>query len=168
MADLEEITGKLFLFAETGTEGGYWALQDYNHIKENVPRGYCTHCGLHLKKTNGTYKSEFELARSAKRWEDESSVTRPFCPPTEHKEDIGEVWDYEGLHVLENGDHLTIYEPGTGREVWTGTIDLKQHDLFTEHAGGLWIHADQRGIPRDEWAEFFFGNYTGKLKSAKK
>lgn len=29
-----EVSGKLHLHSETGTEGGYWALQDANYIKK--------------------------------------------------------------------------------------------------------------------------------------
>jgi len=73
-------------------------------------------------------------------------------------------WSYEGLHILEDGDNLTIYNPDNKAEVvWSGVIALKQHPLFTESASGLWIHADQAGIDRDVWAEYFFKEYPAKL-----
>lgn len=80
-------------------------------------------------------------------------------------------WSYEGLHVLANGDKLTIYLPDKyGRckkKVWSGVINLKQYGSFTEHASGLWIHADQIGIKRDVWAEYFFKEYPASLILAK-
>lgn len=76
-------------------------------------------------------------------------------------------WRYEGLHILQNGDHLTIYHPDNNKEVWSGVINLKQHDLFTEHASGWWIHADQIGIERNVWAEYFFKEYRARLIPAK-
>ena len=72
-------------------------------------------------------------------------------------------WSYEGLHILQRGDQLTIYQPDNKTEVWSGIINLKQHDLFTEHASGMWIHADQIGIERDAWAEYFFKGYPARL-----
>ncbi len=80
----------------------------------------------------------------------------------------GEDWSYEGLHILKDGDQLTIYHPDNKNEVWSGVIALKQHPLFTEDARGLWIHADQIGIDRDVWAEYFFKEYPAKLVPSKK
>ena len=76
-------------------------------------------------------------------------------------------WSYEGLHILQNDDQLTIYHPDNKKEVWSGIINLKQYDLFTEHASGLWIHVDQIGIKRDVWAEYFFKEYPAELVPAK-
>lgn len=72
-------------------------------------------------------------------------------------------WSYGGFHILQNRDHLTIYHPDNNKEVWSGVINLKQHNLFTEDASGMWIHADQIGIKRDVWAEYFFKGYPAKL-----
>jgi len=80
-----------------------------------------------------------------------------------HIQENGASWSYEGLHILENGDHLTIYHPDEGKEVWSGVINLKQYPLFTEDASGLWIHEEQIGIGRDVWAEYFFQEYPAKL-----
>lgn len=73
-------------------------------------------------------------------------------------------WSYEGLHILQNRDHLTIYHPQEeGQEVWKGVINLQQYDLFTQTAFGFWIHADQKGIEREVWAEYFFKEYPARL-----
>lgn len=62
---------------------------------------------------------------------------------------------YEGLHVLRDGDRLEILSADRERTLWKGEIELIRHPLFTEDAMGLWIHADQAGTPRDEWATYF-------------
>ena len=148
----DSLEGILFLYSETGTEGGYWAFQDYRFVEKNTNRYACRHCGLY--------------------WDKEKSETQPpnpepigFCDPDDHSFELvsDENWSYEGLHILEDGDELIIYHPYTGDEVWKGMIDLKQHPLFTEDSRGLWIHADQKGIERDVWAEYFFKNYRAKL-----
>lgn len=72
-------------------------------------------------------------------------------------------WSYEGLRVLQNGDQLTIYHPDNNQEIWSGVINLKQYDLFTQTASGMWIHADQKGIDREVWAKYFFDQCPVKL-----
>ena len=120
-----EFRGRTEFHSETGTEGGYWAVQ----------RG-------------GTVHSRDDLVDGKCPW-DESG-----CPVVrgwwhEHA-------TYEGLHILRSGDHLTVYD-GDGETLrWSGEISLIRHPLFTESAGGLWIHADQAGVNRDEWAGLFF------------
>jgi len=92
--------------SETGTEGGFWAVQDLQHIH----------------------------------------------PPTDGHP-YGR-WDYEGLHILKDGDKLTIYSKD--REViWNGEIKLTEYPVFTEEACGMWIHSDQQGVDRETWAKYF-------------
>lgn len=73
-------------------------------------------------------------------------------------------WSYEGLHILENGDRLTIFSPDNpARIVWSGVISLRPHPLFTESVFGCWIHADQEGVDRETWATYFFEEYPAEL-----
>ncbi|MEA3379234.1 MAG: hypothetical protein U9Q69_06415 [Nanoarchaeota archaeon] len=81
---------------------------------------------------------------------------------------LEEKWEYGGLHILQNGDKLTIYHPEDNKKIWSGPINLREHDLFTEDAFGLWIHTDQIGIKRETWAEYFFEKYPAKLILANK
>lgn len=111
------IKGKLHFWSETGTEGGYWAIQNEKYIKKVL-------------------KSEIN--------------------PT------GEEWDYEGLHILEDGEELIIFKPDNS-VYWEGIIDLNTFDVFTEDANGLWIHNDQKNVMRDFWALPFFKEYKGEL-----
>lgn len=81
----------------------------------------------------------------------------------------GDSWSYEGLHILENGDRLTIFSPDNPIQVvWSGTISLRRHPLFTEDAFGFWIHADQEGIDRELWATYFFKEYLAELTPIRK
>lgn len=92
-----------------------------------------------------------------------------FILPREDPEEEGYpeeeyYYDYEGLHVLKNGDKLTIFSPNNPEEViWSGTISLNYYPVFTESVFGLWIHADQAGIDRETWAKYFFENYPAEL-----
>lgn len=121
-----EFAGRTEFYSETGTEGGYWAVQRYDgmHDRSALVDGRCP-------------------------WGDGDG-----CPVVrgwwhEHA-------SYEGLHVLRDGDRLTVFEADGETVRWSGEISLIRHSLFTEDARGLWIHADQAGVSRDEWAAMFF------------
>jgi hypothetical protein len=99
----EQLNGTLLLHSETGTEGGYWALQE------------------------------------------------------------DDCEGYEGLHTLQTGDYLTVYNDLGSDIVWSGYVRLRHYNLFTEDARGMWIHADQRDVTRGYWADFFFNNLPARL-----
>lgn len=71
---------------------------------------------------------------------------------------------YDRLHILKDGDHLTIFSKDNPKEVvWSGIISLAPHPLFTENASGFWIHADQKNIDREVWANYFFKEFPAEL-----
>jgi len=73
-------------------------------------------------------------------------------------------WSYKGLHILEDGDKLTIMSPNNpDLIIWSGTISLIQYPLFSEGIYNLWIHSDQRGVDREIWAMYFINEYPAKL-----
>ena len=75
-------------------------------------------------------------------------------------------WDYAGLWVLKDKDNLTIYEKsGANQIIWKGEIKLRQHPMFTESANGMWIHADQEGVDRKTWSQWFFNEYPAQFIS---
>ncbi len=75
-----------------------------------------------------------------------------------------EGWSREGLHILEDGDRLTIFSPDNPTQVvWRGIISLRKYPLFTEDVFGIWIHADQENIDREVWATYFFKEYPAEL-----
>jgi len=81
----------------------------------------------------------------------------------------GEHWSYEGLHILKDGDFLTIYSRFYWiffrRKVvkWTGKISLLYYPVFTESVNGMWIHAGQEGVDRETWAKYFLYEFPAKL-----
>ena len=158
----DKLEGVLFLHSETGTEGGYWAFQDSQFTSPNTTRYSCKKCNLYWDKENNPSAPPIFEQPSPDGFPD-------YCSPNAHQFKLvcKENWSYEGLHILGDGDQLTIYHPDNNNEVWSGVIALKQHPLFTEDAHGFWIHADQIGIDREIWAEYFFKGYSAKLVPSK-
>ncbi len=79
-------------------------------------------------------------------------------------------WSYAGLHILEDGDQLTIFSKENPAEiVWAGKISLIEHDFFTQTVGPhkFWIHADQNGVDRETWGKWFLENYPAELIPSK-
>ncbi len=78
-------------------------------------------------------------------------------------------YSYEGLHILKDGDQLTVYNPkDKTKVVWSGTISLKRYPVFTQSVFNQWIHSDQQGVSREQWAEWFIKAYPAKLISRQK
>lgn len=75
-----------------------------------------------------------------------------------------ERFDYNGLHILKNGDVLKIIHPTEDRIVWQGIINLKKNPVFKENANGAWIHTDQIDSSREEWARYFFDSFPAELQ----
>lgn len=73
---------------------------------------------------------------------------------------------YEGLHILENGDHLTVYKPD-GSVLWQGIIDYEYESGYEKYplnpqygqqaVFGMWVHGCQKGFAIEDWAHMFFG-----------
>lgn len=193
-SDKKEVIGILHFWSETGTEGGYWALQDTDFILKIVP-GWGFFPGQKIFDINdpereGSVIEAWKRNKWWKFWKPYLSLPDPNSKygisPNEIvlgliKWDDGSVekrksnqilvinWSYDGLHVLKDGDMLTIYSKEDPNEiVWSGTIKLKRHPIFTEDADGMWIHADQEGIDRETWANWFFGEHPAKLIKADK
>lgn len=157
------LKGVCFLFSETGTEGGVWAFQDSEFIAKDVPSPFCKKCGKYLDRQK-KYKNLKLIKALPVTQELLDGKEPPECPDGRHERGVGDTWSYEGLHILENGDQLTIFSPDNLTQVvWSGTISLRQHPLFTKDASGLRIHADQEGIDRKVWATYFFRKYPAKL-----
>jgi hypothetical protein len=81
---------------------------------------------------------------------------------------------YDGLHVIEEGDKLTILGPRR-RVLWKGIIvcDRKTgripHPLIPSYkqqaACGFWIHWIQRGFKPETWAKFFIRPEDDRLRA---
>ena len=146
----EPIKGELEFYSETGTEGGYWAFMDekFMHIPSDSEK--CAICN-HYKQYVESYPEDYKGP----------------CRPGEHQWELAYpngVRSREGLHILKDGDELTIYNrENPEKQVWDGVISLQQYGLFTEHAHGWWIHADQIGIERETWARWFLREHPARL-----
>ena len=165
------LEGRLSFHSETGTEGGYWAFQDKKFITKNTTRFTCKKCCRYWdKKENPDGPIDDPTDRSPSK--EPTDFRRPnSCKKDEHEFVLvyPEDWSYEGLHILENRDHLTIYcKENPEKVLWSGVISLKQHPLFTQGAFSFWIHADQKGMDREAWATYFFKNHPAKLIPFKK
>lgn len=147
------LEGVCHFHSETGTEGGYWAFQDKNFIKPNTTRFSCTKCNRYWdKKKNPNGPPRLENGK--------------YCLSGEHdfKSISKENWSYEGLHILENGDKLTIFSLNSPKIIlWSGTISLREYPLFTHHVFGLWVHSNQNGVEREKWAKWFFKGNPAQL-----
>ena len=66
-----------------------------------------------------------------------------------------DVWNFAGLHVLKDGDHLTIFDKRDKRRVvWSGFISLWQNRLGRSR---------QRGVNHKKWARWFRKEYPAKF-----
>ena len=178
----ESLEGILHLFSETGTEGGLWTFQESKYIKENVPQGYCRKCGTYMKKQSGPLKVKNITTLDEeimKEYKHSGEINfKPTCADNNHEELISSGWDLKGLHILKNGDKLTIYRPENkdkltihhpenNKEVWSGVIDLKYCDPSSNFVLGWRVHTDQKGIERKTWANYFLESYPAKLMPLK-
>ena len=76
-----------------------------------------------------------------------------------------EKWDYEGFHMLNNGDKLTIFDiKDPQKVVWEEKISLKDVGTFVEDSNGLWIHNAQREVDIHKWGAYFMLRYPAKLE----
>ena len=67
----------------------------------------------------------------------------------EHISEGGERWFFEGLHLLEEGDHLTIYsKKDPSKVVWEGTVSQRQLRRINR---------------KTRWARWFLKEYPAKL-----
>lgn len=157
-----EIKGTLTFFTETGTEGGFWALQDENYMGYKIP-DQCY---------SGQEVSNTDLTRTGRVWEVllRDSITVEWYDGIEEgsyvkREDLLiKQWFYEGLHILADGDQLIIYDlDEPEKSVWEGIIQLVHFPLFTEAVFGWWIHSEQQGVSRKSWANWFMDGYPARL-----
>lgn len=158
MTEATILKGVLHFHTETGTEGGHWSFYDGEFITPNTTRFTCKKCGLYWDKARETEADVLQKAQTS------NIPGLAYCGEHDFQLVSKDNWCYEGLHILGNGDHLKIFsKEKTEGVIWEGEINLKQHELFTEHAGGLWIHSDQIGIDRDTWSSWFFEGLPAEL-----
>ncbi len=82
---------------------------------------------------------------------------------------------YSGMHLIEEGDHLTITDQ-LGHRIWAGVIRCDRRSGLRRRPGnpefqqpcalGHWIHWTQRGFKPDDWARFFLRPDYDRLRGA--
>lgn len=165
----KELEGILVFHSETGIEGGYWAFQDKQFIGIPDDTENCSKCGYmrayiekQMPEAPVQVVSLQPLGAALK------GLFQEACNPGEHAWKLvnpNGAWSYEGLHIIKNGDQLTIFDKSKNEEIiWSGVINLRPFGVFTQDVFGLWIHEDQIGIDRETWAKWFFEEYSAKLK----
>jgi hypothetical protein len=79
---------------------------------------------------------------------------------------------YDGLFILENGDHLTIFDKDDmAKTLWRGeiTLEYESHRETNEYGycgqaiSGCWVHGLQRTRDVEQWATYFFCGYPMEL-----
>ena len=85
-------------------------------------------------------------------------------------------WSHQPLHVLKNGDHLTVYNDD-GSVLWDGIIDLEyktgyqRYPRNPEHGQQAvfnhWVHGNQCGFRLEDWAAMFFAGQLSESKFPK-
>lgn len=117
--------------------------------------------------------------------------TMPAIQEFQHISEDGKSWSYEGLQIIEAGDHLTIIKDD--KEIFNGIIEAyfaKENDdgkIFIDepgfvvkwqryplnpkygqlHINGWWVHYVPTNIDLKLWWDVFFkndGTYIGILR----
>ena len=80
---------------------------------------------------------------------------------------------YDGLHVLIDGDDLTVYAD-TGAVLWKGVVALARARRRTpapdnpayiqQEIFGFWVHGFQKDLEPETWARFFFERRRAALR----
>lgn len=82
---------------------------------------------------------------------------------------------YDGLHVLENGNVLTVFNKENKKKIlFQGTIALEYDRLrralqynpeyFQQCVLGYWVHGLQKDVDPEKWAHMFFDEHRAVLK----
>jgi hypothetical protein len=164
------LRGNLEAYFETGSEGTWWAFLDerFGHIPDDTRR--CRKCGTY-PPTRST--SVLVAARSVPLSDlDENLAMPPTCeesdPPGAHEFELAYPdgrSSYDGLHLLESGDALTIFDPtDRPRVVWQGVVDLSKTTTYEEAIAGLWIHNRQAGVDDQTWLRWFEEGFPAVLE----
>lgn len=165
--------GICIFHSETGTEGGWWAFQDdgYRNIPDDK-QFRCSKCGARWDKRRDPDSIPAWLLEPRAYDENvpvtsENPFAHSYCMPDEHEWALAfpdGKWSYYGLHVLGDGDRLTIYDKDDPAAiVWEGVIDMVRLPQFTEHIHGMWVNVEQIGIDRETWGRWFFEEYPATL-----
>lgn len=132
--------GHLLFHSESGTEGGWYAWQDDDHVHGGNKGDQCP-----WKKRGRQIDCPVERGV----WHQHAR--------------------YEGLNLLKNGDHLRIFHSHAPTVLWEGVVnftlrdDVYKNPEATIH--GLWVNQEPVGVDRTMWADWFFEELPCELLS---
>jgi hypothetical protein len=191
----ETMTGVLVFHSETGTEGGYYAFQDSKFMELPAPdRWRCTRCGRVWDKDRDAEPRgasfayhdpargpgyfgydephpELEQYINDSGYTQASNKTSLLCYEQGHAEweklYPNGMWSYEGLHMLNDGDHLRIYrEEDPTQVVWEGAVKLRRVDSYGPEGGTLGWRVHQKedvGVGEETWFRWFLDELPAEL-----
>jgi len=149
---------------------GDWRIDD-KYLGESLavilPNGNRAYFGYEPKSERPYELSEGCLTKVTVKW-DNGEIENDRLSDTL----LLESWDFDGLHILNNDDLLTILNPKDCSIVWSGKIDLIKfysEQLYSEQriANGQLIASEQKDISREKWANYFLEKYPARLLVAK-
>jgi hypothetical protein len=128
--------GYLIFHSETGTEGGWYAIQD----------------------------EEFTHTVDEPCWDDKDGKLSQWCPARQHYEGYdtpmsGKHSSYDGLHYIGEGDYLKVWNEDRSCVVWEGVVEYDvDPPRFTKGVGPFWVNKWIPGgeIENEVWANMFF------------
>ena len=155
----ETLKGILHLHYETGYEGSPWAFQDEKYITFGSLY-YCKIC--HSKWDKSKYPTIEELEKflneEFSKEEEIRSIKPPLCllrrllvcPRDKHDWELlsSESWSYDGLNILNLGDHLKVYDL-SGNILFDGVL------LFGGVSDSIAPFWYPKGITRSKWTRLF-------------
>lgn len=88
-----------------------------------------------------------------------------YTKPADLKTGEPEQWSYQGLHMLKNGDYLTVFsKTNPRRKIWSGKLRLR--DLRVK--GRVFVRiAFQFGVDPGKWWLWFEDEYPATLIPAR-
>lgn len=154
MAD-SMLKGVLHWHIEQGTEGGYFGFYDDAFREPNTTRFACKTCGFYWDKSEETRQQMRARAVECGL----ASCKHSFEPVSP------ENWSYEGLHILVQGDYLTIFAKDDPSYVtWKGKIALKEYGPVAYHDGVFYAYYNQIGVDREVWKQWFIDQLPAVLQ----
>lgn len=80
---------------------------------------------------------------------------------------------YDGLHCLEDGDYLMVFNPDDDSLVWEGNVNLEYERNYRpypmnpkygqQEVYGFWVHGLQENVEPEDWGTWFFKSYPANL-----
>lgn len=87
---------------------------------------------------------------------------RHIAPPDPETGGTSGAWSYEGMHMLKDGDTLTVLSKDCRRTLWRGTVHLRvQQEPQSHHRHNLKLF--QVGVTDARWNRWFQEEFPAQL-----